>query len=384
MQQPYPILEFDDDPLAMISPGKGKHPDSPERVVICFFKDVIDHFLAQGIIRKHFAMGSEMGEHPLYILPIHGQEVGLLQQAVGAPAQDTTAAGLVRAGPVYLAAQQTAIQPLVKTGTPPFSQLAVRGLTYHHTGGRGIENVDFQLARGSFTVITGQIGAGKTTLLRVLLGLAPKAAGEIRWNGAIVEDPATFFVPPRSAYTPQTPRLFSQTLQENILLGLPMEQVDLSAALDQAVLTRDIADLPHGLETMVGPKGVKLSGGQVQRTAAARMFVRQAELLVFDDLSSALDVETERLLWERLLPMRGPEGAPECEAQSRIVNHSAFRTPHSALTCLVVSHRQAALRRANQIIVLKDGKVEDVGTLDVLLERSAEMQRLWQGGKAFE
>ena len=85
MQQPYPILEFDADPLAMISPGKGKHPDSPERVVICFFKDVIDHFLAQGIIRKHFAMGSEMGEHPLYILPIHGQEVGLLQQAVGAP-----------------------------------------------------------------------------------------------------------------------------------------------------------------------------------------------------------------------------------------------------------------------------------------------------------
>ena len=65
----------------MISPGKGKHPDSPERVVICFFKDVIDHFLAQGIIRKHFAMGSEMGEHPLYILPIHEQEVGLLQQA---------------------------------------------------------------------------------------------------------------------------------------------------------------------------------------------------------------------------------------------------------------------------------------------------------------
>ena len=206
-----------------------------------------------------------------------------LQQAVGAPAQDTTAAGLVRAGPVYLAAQQTAIQPLVKTGTPPFSQLAVRGLTYHHTGGRGIENVDFQLARGSFTVITGQIGAGKTTLLRVLLGLAPKAAGEIRWNGAIVEDPATFFVPPRSAYTPQTPRLFSQTLQENILLGLPMEQVDLSAALDQAVLTRDRADLPHGLQSEVGPRVVRRSGEQGQSTAGASVVVRRAEWHAYDD-----------------------------------------------------------------------------------------------------
>ncbi len=146
-------------------------------------------------------------------------------------------------------------------------QLQARGLTYHHAGGCGIENIDLQLRRGSFTVITGRIGAGKTTLLRVLLGLAPKIAGEILWNGEVVIDPSTFFVPPRSAYTPQAPRLFSQTLQENILLGLSTDQVDLAAALHQAVLTRDVADLPHGLETLVGPKGVKLSGGQVQRAA---------------------------------------------------------------------------------------------------------------------
>ena len=76
-------------------------------------------------------------------------------------------------------------------------------------------------------MITGRIGSGKTTLLRALLGLLPKDAGEIRWNGERVDDPATFFVPPRSAYTAQVPRLFSETLRDNILMGLPEDQVDL-------------------------------------------------------------------------------------------------------------------------------------------------------------
>lgn len=262
---------------------------------------------------------------------------------------------LVRHRDLHLTGDLT-LPDVVPPHLEPLRRLSVRDLTFHYPGsGDGIDDVSFDVPAGSFTVITGRVGSGKTTLLRAILGLVRTDSGTVEWNGEVVDDPSTFFVPPRSAYTPQVPKLFSMTLLDNLLMGRadPAEQVE--EAVGAAVMAPDVADMPQGLDTMVGPMGVRLSGGQIQRSATARMFVRRPDLLVFDDVSSALDVETERILWERLFRDR------------------------AGVTSLVVSHRHPALQRADQIVVMAGGRVAAVGRLDDLMATSPEFRALWEG-----
>jgi ATP-binding cassette, subfamily B, bacterial len=201
----------------------------------------------------------------------------------------------------------------------------------HPSSGRGVHGADLVLRRGTLTVVCGPVGSGKTTLLRALLGLLPLDAGELRWNGTPVGDPAAFLVPPRCAYVPQVPRLFSESLADNLLLGVSPAPGELAAAVRLAVLDEDLAAMPDGLATLVGARGVRLSGGQAQRAAVARAFVRRPELVVLDDVSSALDLETEARLWQGVLA--------------------------GGTTCLAVSNRAATLARADQVVRLDHGRV---------------------------
>lgn len=294
--------------------------------------------------------------------------VALLQ---GAPP-----AALVAHHPVPLKEALPPLPTLRKTPTDDFSSLHVHGLTYRHPDGGGIADITFSLPQGSITVITGRIGAGKSTLVRALLGLLPHQAGTITWNGQPIQ-PATFLVPPRVAYLPQVPTLLSGTLRENILLGWPATPEQLAQAIEMAILAPDLAGFPAGVDTGIGERGVRLSGGQIQRTAAARMFVRALgtaqPLLIMDDLSSALDVKTEQQLWQFLMADFGFSSrySTAQTEQSKIQNQK------SKMTCLVVSHRPAVLAQADQILLLEQGRLTAVGSLPALLTTSAEMRALY-------
>ncbi|MGH3354485.1 MAG: ATP-binding cassette domain-containing protein, partial [Nocardioidaceae bacterium] len=176
-----------------------------------------------------------------------------------------------------------------------------------------------------------QVGSGKSSLLSALAGLV-SSTGEIRWNGEPVADPQTFLRPGRVAHVAQVPRVLSGSFTDNVGLDHPGRVV--CPALDTSRLATDVeaAGGPHAL---VGHRGVRLSGGQVQRLALARALACEAELLVADDVSSALDSATEIEMWTALR-QRGA-------------------------TVIGATSKRAALALADRVVVLVEGRVAAVG-----------------------
>jgi ATP-binding cassette, subfamily B, bacterial len=216
----------------------------------------------------------------------------------------------------------------------PLHRLDVVGLSAAYPGGGGVSDVTFSIERGEFVVVTGPVGAGKSTLLRAILGLAWQAevTGSVRWNGIELTDRGAFLVPPNAAFLPQVPQLVSDSLAENISFG-DVDAAELDRALELAELDQDVASLPDGVDTLIGPRGLRLSGGQRQRLAGARAVVHRPELVVLDDLSSALDVETERRVWENLRA--------------------------AGATVLAVSHRAVAFEGADRVLRLDAGRLTE-------------------------
>ena len=233
------------------------------------------------------------------------------------------------------------LQPLqagahVGEALPPLERLTVSGLTRRYVGGRGIEDIDLCLQAGTLTLVTGRVGAGKTTLLRTILGLIKPDAGAILWNDRVLEAETAVLKPPHAAYTSQVVQLLRLSIRDNILLGRSLSENELERILLCVDLLPDLASFADGLETQIGASGMRLSGGQAQRVAIARMLLGNAELLVMDDVSSALDVQTEQRLWDGI---------------------ERLRKDGRRLTILAVSHRPELSRRADQVIVLEEGRV---------------------------
>ena len=214
----------------------------------------------------------------------------------------------------------------------PLDEFDVRGLSATYPTGAGVHDISFSVLRGTFNVITGPIGSGKSTLLRAMLGLAHQAdvTGDVAWNGVRLDDRGAFLIPPNAAFLSQVPQLISDSVADNIALGI-VDDDQLSLALELAAVRADIDEMPEGARTLIGPRGLRLSGGQRQRVATARALVHSPELVVLDDLSSALDIETELQLWANLAA--------------------------AGITVLVVSHRAVAFDRADQMLRLDAGRL---------------------------
>ncbi|MCE2849589.1 MAG: ATP-binding cassette domain-containing protein [Roseiflexaceae bacterium] len=233
--------------------------------------------------------------------------------------------------------------PAIKA-LPPLQTLAIRHLSVQwKNDGYGVKDVSLDLAPGRLVVVTGVVGAGKTTLLRGILGMLPRVTGEMYWNNTLIDDPDLQLVPPAVAYTSQVPRLFSDTVEDNITQGRHMSSTELDTAIHGAVFEYDVAQFEHGIATLVGSRGVRLSGGQIQRAAFARMLYERPQVWLIDDVSSALDIVTEQLLWQRFSEIR------------------------SQVACLIVTHRPQVMAMADEIIVMKDGCVQARGTYTELM-----------------
>ncbi|WP_020408059.1 ABC transporter transmembrane domain-containing protein [Hahella ganghwensis] len=209
-----------------------------------------------------------------------------------------------------------------------------------------LNNLSFSLNESGTLGITGPTGSGKTTLLRLLLREYESADVKVLWGGVQVQNLQLEVLRHHIAYVPQEPFLFSTSIRENLLLGhAQATQSDLERVIEIAALQEDINSLPKGLDTMVGERGVTLSGGQKQRVALARALLREAPILILDDALSAVDTGTE----------------------TRILTH--LKNSVRQQTTIIVSHRLSALRHAEQILVLQDGRIREQGSHAELLAR---------------
>lgn len=213
----------------------------------------------------------------------------------------------------------------------PLDRLELRNVTALHDDGTiGVSDVDLVIRRGELVLLLGQVGSGKSSLLSALAGLI-EHTGEVRWNDTEVTDAQVFMRPGQVAHVAQVPRVLSGTFSDNVRLD---HARDIVGPVQGARLAQDMEEAggPHAL---VGHRGVRLSGGQVQRLALARALAADTELLLADDVSSALDASTEIELW------------------------AAMR--ERGTTVVGATSKRAALARADRVVVLVDGKVAEVG-----------------------
>lgn len=225
---------------------------------------------------------------------------------------------------------------------------------YSDSSANVIKKINLSIASGEKIGIVGHSGAGKTTITHLLLRFADVTGGQILIDGHDIRDITQKSLRKLIAYVPQDPMLFHRSLRENITYGnLKATDEQIWTAVKQANAYEFIKDLPNGIETTVGERGVKLSGGQRQRIAIARAILKDAPILVLDEATSALDSESEKLIQDSLNKLM------------------------KGRTSIVIAHRLSTIAKLDRIIVISGGKIVENGAHNELLKINGIYAKLW-------
>jgi ATP-binding cassette subfamily B protein len=233
-------------------------------------------------------------------------------------------------------------------------RVEVRDLGFSYDGRKeaALSGVSFSLEKGERLAVIGPVGSGKTTLVKTIAGLLPPAEGEVLLNGLPLPGVDGDSLSATLGYVPQDPLLFSGKIRDNIAFGTrgdgsSIGDGELAAALATAQIAGEVAGFSEGADTLLGQRGISVSGGQKQRLAIARAVARKPSLLLLDDITASLDASNEERLWESL--EREFEG----------------------LTCIVVSHRLSTLHYTDKVLFLEGGRAMAFGRHEELARDNA-------------
>jgi subfamily B ATP-binding cassette protein MsbA len=218
-----------------------------------------------------------------------------------------------------------------------------------------LRGVTATIPAGSFAAIVGHSGAGKSTLVELLPRLRDPDSGAILFDGIDIREFQVGSLRKGIGYLTQTAMLFNDTVRENLIYGLDFDPTEeqIRDALDRAYASF-VYDLPHGLETNLGDRGVRFSGGERQRIGLARVLLDGSSILILDEPTSALDSQSEAYIQKALANLRGEK------------------------TIIVIAHRLATVIKADQLLVVDDGRIIERGTHQELVAQSGAYQKLFE------
>ena len=247
-----------------------------------------------------------------------------------------------------------------KTGTIPFTgireKIHIEGLSYSYPGNEPVlTDINIEIPGGKMIAIVGESGSGKSTLIDLIMGFDEPTGGQIKLNEVNLQNFDIISYRKKIGYVPQNSMLFNMTIMENLLWAKEdATEEEIKKACKEANAEEFIDELPDGYNTVVGDRGVRLSGGQVQRISLARAILKKPDILVLDEATSSLDSNSERLIQEAI---------------ERIAKDT---------TVVIIAHRLSSIINADYIYVIKKGQIIEKGTYGELIQSEGEFKHMVQ------